>query len=203
MKSCSNPKRLWKYTHTIPIFLEKVAHSYTNQTNFGPNFELNHRFSQNWQKFEPILAKNWLSFEKLTEFTYQINIFIGFIHIYDFDTHVGSTSPFRSFVQSIYPATMYCQLRVSNTNKFNTVVTHGRTHCKTSKYQIYTKYRNLYCKLIMNYVMVKFWQYDLHNIFKIVIDIKNSNRNSHNKITKLRHAPCCLFSIRIKAFNHS
>ena len=54
-----------------------------------------------------------------------------------------------------------------------------------------------------------FSQYDLYNIFKIFIDGKKIviDRNSHNKITKLRQVPCfcdvCLFSIQMKPFNHS
>ena len=71
-----------------------------------------------------------------------------------------------------------------NTIKFDSKVTHGRSHFKTTKYWIHTKYRSLLGKvtkssennitaiLIMNLVLEIFSQYDLHNIFKIFIDRK-------------------------------
>ena len=59
---------------------------------------------------------------------------------------------------------------------------HGRSHCKTTKYIKNAKYRSLlgkvtknsehYCNLILNSVTVIFSQYDLHNIFKRLIDGK-------------------------------
>ena len=42
----------------VPIFQEKVIHSYTNQLNFGPNFEQNRPiFFQIFLKYESILAQ--------------------------------------------------------------------------------------------------------------------------------------------------
>ena len=32
----------------IPVFQEKVIHSYTNRPNFGPNFEQNYNFFPNF-----------------------------------------------------------------------------------------------------------------------------------------------------------
>ena len=56
---------LWnlKQTHTNTNFLEKVTHSYTNQTNFTPNFEQNQPF---YPKFSEMLAQICENFEKST-----------------------------------------------------------------------------------------------------------------------------------------
>ena len=36
----------------IPIFEEKLTHSYTNRPDFGPNFDQKYRFFSNFLKFE-------------------------------------------------------------------------------------------------------------------------------------------------------
>ena len=76
----------------IPIFQEKVTHSYTNRPDFGPNSEKNHpicpkfseilaNFGSNW-KNQPIHIPNFAFYKG--SFIYQEA---------DFATHVGGTFP--------------------------------------------------------------------------------------------------------------
>ena len=80
----------------IPIFQEKVTHSYTNLLNFGPNFEQNHpdfpkiflNLNQFWLKFGKIL-KNWPI--HILNFTFYKGSFP--FQEADFATHVDGPSP--------------------------------------------------------------------------------------------------------------
>ena len=63
----------------IPVFQEKVTHSYTNWPNFGPNFERNYRF---FSKIFLNLSQFWLKFGQILKNRP--------IHIPDFAFHKGS-----------------------------------------------------------------------------------------------------------------
>ena len=71
------PQNLKVDSFKIPIFKEKVTHSYTNQLNFGPNFEQNYLIFPG----QPIHIPNSASYKG--SFIYQVA---------DFSTHVGGTS---------------------------------------------------------------------------------------------------------------
>ena len=72
-----------------------MAQSYTDWPNFGPNFEQNHPFFQDFLKFGPMIVQICENFEKIDKFIHQILQFIR-DHLYtkrlDFATHVGGTS---------------------------------------------------------------------------------------------------------------
>ena len=97
----------------IPIFQEKVTHSYTNRINFVPNIEQNHRFFINFIKFEPILAQTWENFEKSTHSYTEFCILKGSIHTWRgwFCSPCWRHIPVRSFVLSTPPwQPLFCGL---------------------------------------------------------------------------------------------
>ena len=74
----------------IPIFQEKVTHSFTNQPNFAPNSPDFFNFSKIFLNLSPNCAK----FFKIDPFIYQILYFIKGSFIYqEADFAVGSFVP--------------------------------------------------------------------------------------------------------------
>ena len=100
-------REIWKWTWIqIPIFQEKVTHSYTNWLNFGPNFWAKSPDFFKILKFEPILAQIWENFEKKSTHSYtKFCVLQRVIHLprgwfcYPCWRHV----PVGSFVSTEYP----------------------------------------------------------------------------------------------------